>query len=141
MNAPLEMIRITDGRDVDTLHLVIEGMVNTGEGSLDLAQLIEVYEENAKNPSTFLAYANNGRGPVGYIYTVLRESPKGLIWVIEQIYSEEPYVGKGLYILAETWARSNGAVSIRAITSPNKAEAMARLFEIDVIGIVIGKEF
>ena len=141
MNSPIKMIRMTDEGDVEELHGVITGMVDTGEGSLDLAQLIEIYKGNVGDPSTFLAYASNGRGPIGYIYTVLRDGPSGPIWVIEQIYSEEPYAGRGLYILAEAWARDKGAISIRAVISPKKAEAMARLFGVNVLGTVIGKEF
>ena len=140
MNEPLEILRVTYEEDVEDLRVVIKGMVDTGEGSLDLAQLIEMYKGNIESPSTLLMYASNGQGPIGYIYTVLREGPEGLIGVVEQIYSEEPYIGKGLYLLAEMWARDEGATSMRGITSPAKAEGMARLFGVSIQGVVIGKE-
>ena len=140
MNSPFKIVRVTNEGVVDELHLVIKSMVDTGEGSLDLAHLIEIYKGNVKSPSAFLAYTANGEGPIGYIYTVLRKGPEGLVGVVEQIYSNEPYVGKGLYIFAETWARRKGATSMKAVISPEKAKAMARLFGASISGVVIGKE-
>ncbi len=136
----LEMVRIRDEEDVDDLRVVINGMVDTGEGSLDLARLIEIYKRGVGNPSVFLACAKNGRGPIGYVYVVLRSGPEGLVGVVEQIYSEEPYIGKGLYLLAEAWAMNEGATSIRSIVSVENAEAVARLFGASIKGVVVGKE-
>ncbi len=140
MNTPLEMMRVMSEIGVDDLHAVIQGMVDTGEGSLDSAQLIEMYKDNIENPNSFLASAENGRGPIGYVYVVLRKGPDGLIGVVEQIYSEQVYVGRGLYILAEMWAKNEGAVAMRAVTSVDKAAAIARLFGYSIRGIVIGKD-
>ena len=136
----LEMVRIVDGEDVEDLRVIIKGMVDTGEGSLDLAQLIEMYKGSVESPNTLLMYASNGKGPIGYIYTVLRKGPEGLVGVVEQIYSEEPYIGKGLYLLAEAWAMNEGATSIRSIVSVENAEAVARLFGASIKGVVVGKE-
>lgn len=140
MNSGLEIIRVTDEADVEGLYPVIQGMVDTSEGTLDMARLIEIYRENVEDPSTLLACARNGQGPVGYIYVVLREGAKGLVCAVEQLYSTEPFIGKGLYALAEMWARSEGAISIRAIVSPSKAEAMARLFGHRIQGVVLAKD-
>lgn len=139
MNDPFEMIRVTDRGDIEGLYPIIKGMVDSGNGSLNVERLIKTYERNVEDPLTLLVYARNGQGVIGYIYVDLMEIDGELTGAVQQLHTKRPFVKEGLYTLAAMWAKSKEATSMKAIVPIDKSKAMARLFGADIQGVVLEK--